>query len=43
LGNEGESGEVENEAEERGVAAPEADHDDGGFDQFEESDGEAED
>jgi RNA polymerase sigma-70 factor, ECF subfamily len=43
LGNEGASGEVANEDEGRDVAAPEADHDDGRSDEFEESDGEAED
>lgn len=42
-GDQGERGEVENEAEDRDVAAPEEDHDDGGSGDFEESDGEAED
>jgi RNA polymerase sigma factor (sigma-70 family) len=43
VGNEGESEEVENEAGERDVDVPEADHGDGGSGDFEESDGEAED
>lgn len=40
---EGESEEVENVAEEHDVDAPEADHDDGGSGDFEDSEGEAED
>ncbi len=43
LGNEGESGEVENEAEERDAAEPEEEQDNSGSGSFEESDGEAED